>query len=75
MGTLMEVNVSLTEYSQKKQIIGIILVVVVLLTIFVYGTRGYRPSSKECLSPCKQTCKPTCQAENGSCPVETKAVQ
>jgi hypothetical protein len=64
-----EVNVSLTKDSQRKQIIGIILVIVFLLAIFVYGTRAYRPG--DCPSDCKQTC----QAENGSCPVETKTVQ
>ena len=63
------INVSLTKNSQRKQIIGIILVVVFLLTIFVYGTRGCRPCSKE------TTKAKSCQAENGSCPVETKSVQ
>jgi hypothetical protein len=71
-----EVNVSLTKNSQRKQVIGIILVVVFLLTIFVYGTRGCRPSRNGC-NPCsKETTKAkSCQAENGSCPVETKSVQ
>jgi len=57
-----EVNVSLTQNSQKKQVIGIILVVVFLLTIFVYGTKGYRR--------CPTKCENTCQAEDGGCPVE-----
>lgn len=64
---------SLTKNSQRKQIIGIILVVVFLLTIFVYGTKGYRPSLNECKPSCKQ--KKTCQAEKDTCPVETNAVQ
>ncbi len=59
----------LTKNSQKKQIIGIILVIVFLLAIFVYGTRGYRPNK---CSPCE---KKTCQAENGTCPVETQTVR
>ncbi|HEX4839046.1 MAG TPA: hypothetical protein VFU89_01240 [Rhabdochlamydiaceae bacterium] len=54
---------SLTKNSQKKQIIGIILVVVFLLTIFVYGTKGYRHSPTKCEN--------TCQAEDGGCSVET----
>lgn len=58
---------SLTQDSQKKQIIGIILVVIFLLSIFVYGTRACRPGAADC--------KPTCQAENGSCPVDTQGVQ
>lgn len=57
-----EVNVSLTQNSQKKQVIGIILVVVFLLTIFVYGTKGYRR--------CPTKCENTCQAEDGGCTVE-----
>jgi hypothetical protein len=70
----MEVNMSLTKNSQLKQVIGIILVVVFLLVIFVYGTRGCRPSLNKCNPCCKEKPAKTCQAENGACPVETNAV-
>lgn len=64
---------SLTKDSQLKQVIGIILVVVFLLVIFVYGTRGCRPTPNKC-KPCFKE-KQTCQAENGTCPVETNGVR
>jgi|GEM_PF-1641908 len=62
MGFFTEANVSLTQNSQKKQVVGIILVVVFLLTIFVYGTKGYRR--------CPTKCQNTCQAEDGGSTVK-----
>ena len=68
---------SLTKDSQRKQIIGIILVIVFLLAIFVYGTKGCRPSPNKCKPICQERLakEKTCQAESGTCPVETNAVR
>jgi hypothetical protein len=76
LGFFKEINMSLTKNSQRKQIIGIILVAVFLLIIFVYGTREYR-CSRECALNAKNesSAAETCQAENLSCPVEIPAVR
>jgi len=67
---------SLTKDSQKKQVVGIVLVVVALLVIFVFGTRSYRASKGYCYGPKKvSTQAETCQADNGLCPVETPLVR
>jgi hypothetical protein len=72
-----EVNMGLTQGSQKKQIVGIILIVVFLLSVFVYGTRGYRASKEGCAFSCKKgsTEVETCQAENGKRPVKVPSVR
>ena len=78
MGIFREINMSLTERSHRKQILGIILVVVFLLGICVLGTRGYRASKAEYsfFGPKKVLTEvETCQAENGQCPLEVKAVR
>ncbi|HEX2578958.1 MAG TPA: hypothetical protein VHK67_00955 [Rhabdochlamydiaceae bacterium] len=56
---------NLTQDSQKKQVIGIILVVVFLLVIFVYGTKGCRD--------CPSKCQNTCQTEDSS-PIDAKVM-
>ena len=68
---------SLTKDSRKKQVVGIILVIVFLLAVFVYGTRGYRESREACAFGSKKvsTEVETCQAEKGFCPVETPLVR
>jgi hypothetical protein len=77
MGLFKEVNMSLTQGSHKKQVVGIILVVVFLLAVFVYGTRGNRRSNECCFFGPKKglTEVETCQAEKGQCPLETKTVR
>ena len=77
LGFFKEVNMSLTQGSHKKQVVGIIVVVLFLLAIFVYGTRGYRASKEGCAFGCKKVPAKAevCQAENGNCSVETKSVQ
>ncbi len=68
---------SLTKDSHSKQIVGIILVVVFLLGVFVYGTRGYRASKENyCFFGPKKvsTEVETCQGEQ-SCPYKTTAVR
>lgn len=68
---------SLTQSSQTKQIVGIILSVVFLLCLFVYGTKGYRASryTSSLNSPKGSAEAQICKAEDGSCPVEIKSVQ
>lgn len=75
MGFFKEINMSLTQSSQKKQVVGIVLVVVFLLAIFVYGTRGYRSSRYSLNAEKESSAAETCQAEGLSCPVEIPAVR
>ena len=78
MGVLKGVNMDLTGNSYTKQIIGIILVVIFLLAISVYGTRKYRESKEfAAFFPKRGESKmvpsetETCQAEDGSCQLNT----
>ncbi len=68
---------SLTKSSQRKQVVGIILVVIFLIALFVYGTKGYRCSRDAyAITSQKDAAEAqTCQAEDGSCPVEIKSAQ
>jgi hypothetical protein len=68
---------SLTESSQRKQVVGIILVVVFLIALFVYGTKGYRAARCACTVTAQNEsiAAQTCQTEDGSCPIEIKSIQ
>lgn len=73
---------ALTKNSYTKQIIGIVLVVILLLTVFVYGTRGmHGRKGMAALEVKKEEVKKaepqveTCQADDEECSLQTEEVR
>lgn len=67
----------LTENSHKKQIVGIIFVVVFLLIVCVYGSRDHRKASRGSAVTIKDILAPveTVQAEKTVVPLQAEAVR